>query len=550
MLKLVWRLVRLFKFLLSFPSRLRILMFSKCKAALTRIASLWCSNQRHKTTFFNPDPPPRILCSDQSELPPIDHHVVVELGPFDPSSDDPGAATAHGAVSPPAPAPAEPPTTSDNRTTQSEPVWDIQPGIADGRMRSAKHRNAGLPIGDRTQSLTEIPPGWQRFVHPDGNVLFYHTELHVFSDTYILEEKGLADGIVSIASRLRNAAAGFTDAETELVLNVTASDDGRRICHYYFVDPTNRRLWWNSDVKSENLFGIRFKQPNQIKYLLEACYWSHCQYYPHGRHFCFEVLHELRGLLSYAKAAIPMTHADDPDAQDEYTVCTVAREKFLNFHGQEYARIDADAYVFGEDHWEDQIVFKIINWLLPWSFKKHTLRVRRALADIFIRRRCKDFVIKVTNELSRCTIFSTVMLTANLAFLTVPGVTVPLQVIIHGSALMTITSIVVSFVLLNMYASTKFARSTTAVCFLSHSSVNIMWSITNGVGIPGLAVLHSLPMVSLIWSILLFFVALAYHVFVQAHLTVRIIFGVVYFMLFCVGTLGCMILSFFARVDV
>ncbi|KAF8414861.1 hypothetical protein L210DRAFT_2079754 [Boletus edulis BED1] len=134
------------------------------------------------------------------------------------------------------------------------------------------------------------------------------------------------------------------------------------------------------------------------------------------------------------------------------------------------------------------------------------------------------------------------MLTANLAFLTVPGVTVPLQVIIHGSALMTITSIVVSFVLLNMYASTKFARSTTAV--------NIMWSITNGVGIPGLAVLHSLPMVSLIWSILLFFVALAYHVFVQAHLTVRIIFGVVYFMLFCVGTLGCMILSFFARVDV
>ncbi|KAG6378239.1 hypothetical protein JVT61DRAFT_13944 [Boletus reticuloceps] len=114
---------------------------------------------------------------------------------------------------------------------------------------------------------------------------------------------------------------------------------------------------------------------------------------------------------------------------------------------------------------------------------------------------------------------------------------------------MTITSIVVSFVLLNMYGSTKFARSTTAV--------NIMWSITNGVGIPGLAVLqsaHGFPDLVQVVSpfpprILLFFVALAYHVFVQAHLTVRIIFGVVYFMLFCVGTLGCMILSFFARVD-
>ncbi|KAG6378241.1 hypothetical protein JVT61DRAFT_13946 [Boletus reticuloceps] len=175
MLKLVWRLVRLFKFLLSFPSRLRILMFSKCKAALTRVASLWRAIQRHKTTFFNPDPPPRILCSDQSEPAPTDHHVVVELGPLDPSGDDPSVpATAHDAVSPPAPAPAEPPTTSDNPTTQSGPGWDVQPGIADGRMRSAKHRNAGyvnvgylstftldsshliqrLPIGDRTQSLT------------------------------------------------------------------------------------------------------------------------------------------------------------------------------------------------------------------------------------------------------------------------------------------------------------------------------------------------------------------------------------------------------------
>ena len=80
--------------------------------------------------------------------------------------------------------------------------------------------------------------------------------------------------------------------------------------------------------------------------------------------------------------------------------------KFVNFHGQKYARLNADAYVFGEDHWEDNAILKIMNVLLFRSPKSHVLRLQRVWPDrIIIQPRWKDFVTRMTNELNRSTIF-------------------------------------------------------------------------------------------------------------------------------------------------
>ena len=63
------------------------------------------------------------------------------------------------------------------------------------------------------------------------------------------------------------------------------------------------------------------------------------------------------------------------------------------------------------------------------------------------------------------------MLTANLAFLAIPGLAVPSQIIIYGSALTTITSIIISFLLLNVYSNPKLVDPKTAVCLLSYFGV-------------------------------------------------------------------------------
>ncbi|KAF8121758.1 hypothetical protein EV363DRAFT_1275725 [Boletus edulis] len=590
MFKLIRRLVRLSKFLLAFPSRLRLL--SRCNAALGRLVSFLRSFRGHKNTF--PNSPPHILCSD--DPPPPAHRVLhfSDPHPVDPSADNPG-------VSGPTASPEQSASASTDPTTQPKSAWHVRPGVPDGETRYAKRKNEGeyakLHIPAGKQSLAELPPlGWERFVHPEGNVLFYHTELHVFTDTYIMKD-GLADRIVSEARELRDKAAGLADTQTELVLNVTAR--GKKwYYHYYFVDHVNRRLWWHTSVTVDDLFDKRFRgvtQLSQLEYLLEAYYWSHCEYYPYKRRPSKKVFSELKGMLSYAKAdkmtsdtslsqfaldelnslldvvnppsgefsrsahpQVPMTCAndvgpqdmtcaDDAAPQDEYSVCIAARlmhifaaNKFINFHGQECARLDADVYLFDEKHWEDWMVFKVLNFLLFWSLKEHTLRLRRVWANhIIIRPHWKDFVTRVTNELTRYTTFSTIMLAANMAFLAAPGVTVPLQFIIYGSALMTITSIVVSFVLLNVYANPKFVNPATATKILS--------DISKKVGIPYLAFAHSLPMALLVWAISLFFIALVYRIFVEAYPVVRIIFGIVYFIiLLCLGSMGCMILYFFA----
>ncbi|KAF8125999.1 hypothetical protein EV363DRAFT_1349481 [Boletus edulis] len=247
-----------------------------------------------------------------------------------------------------------------------------------------------------------------------------------------------------------------------------------------------------------------------------------------------------------AHPQVLMTCANDAAPQDEYSVCIAARlmhifarNKFINFHGQECARLDADVYLFDEEHWEDWMIFKVLNFFLFWSLKEHTMRLRRVWANhIIIRPRWKDFVTRVTDELTRYTTFSTIMLAANVAFLAAPGVTVPLQFIVYGSALMTTTSIVISFVLLNVYANPKFVDPATAT--------NILSDISKKVGIPYLAITHSLPMALLIWAISLFFIALVCRIFVEAYPVVRIIFGIVYFILLCFSSMSCMILYFFA----
>lgn len=49
--------------------------------------------------------------------------------------------------------------------------------------------------------------------------------------------------------------------------------------------------------------------------------------------------------------------------------------------------------------------------------------------------------------------------------------------------------------------------------------------------------------------IFLFFTALAYHIFVQGVLAIRLIFGVVYLILLCLGVSSYVILRFFAKGD-
>ncbi|KAF8447269.1 hypothetical protein L210DRAFT_926720 [Boletus edulis BED1] len=575
------------KFLLSLAIRLRSSLTTGFVAALGRIVSLWRSLQRVRATFFA-DLPTRIQCSDSIRLPAANRHVVFQLSdtesivpsrifsPIAPTHSSVNAQVATGSV-----------TTTEFFGSSGRPIptWSVQPGVADGAIRYAGRKHDGIfanfriPAGNESLSQPP-PPGWQSFVHPEGNLFFYYAELRLFTDTYITVDNGLGEDIVLSASHLVHEATqkNLLDDRTELVLNVISSGPTRHACQYYFVDHISRRLFWLTDVKVGKVFRKTFKgvtQPSQIKYLLEGCYWSHCQYYPHNRRFRKETYDELRGIVSYAKADVATSNSslspfaregldsllelvnslpDGMESQNEYSICVVARlmtmfarNKFVNFHGQECARLDAGVYIFEEDYWEDRPIFKVVNIFLFGSLKEHANRLRRVWADhIIVQPHWKEFVMQITNESSRCTILSSVLLIANITFLAVPGVvdtptfpSTPSQIIICASALTTLTSIVVSFVISKAYSNPGLMFAGTAA--------NALQNISKKMGISFLAITHSLPMALPIWSITLFLIALAYQIFSPGHLVAVVVLGVACLILVLLGVLSFVTLTSFTR---
>ncbi|KAN0094473.1 hypothetical protein V8E55_002760 [Tylopilus felleus] len=329
------------------------------------------------------------------------------------------------------------------------------------------------------------------------------------------------------------------DELTEIVLNV----DETQSCHYYFVDHTHRLLFWvdKVSVKILNIPSRRNSGYNHIKYMVESYYWSHCEYYPHTCPLPREVFEDLRGTLNYAKIDMITTDSSSsPFGQDElaamlglldslkdekwisdpYSIWAIARlmaqfteNQFLNFCGQTCARLNADTSLFGKQDWNRRPLFQAINWFLLGSPNEHAIRLQRVWVDgIIIQPRWKDFVNRLTAELARYTIFSTVMLAVNFSLLSVPGVVNPnlpagpIQIIVYCSVVSTVASIAFSFALLNVYNNPRL--------LIARNVLEAMGTLSQTkTGMAGLAITHSLPIASLIWSIALFSVALAVQIF-------------------------------------
>ncbi|KAF8123686.1 hypothetical protein EV363DRAFT_765742 [Boletus edulis] len=396
-------------------------------------------------------------------------------------------------------------------------------------------------------SLPLLPAGWRRHVHPEGIVLFYHEGLRIFTESdiidYRIEEEILFCAMKLIERALRTNGVTLDDL-TEIVLNV----DDSRCWHYYFVDHTNRLLFWVDTVSLKDLnIGLQgVSEYSHIRYMVEAYYWSHCEYYPHNRILPKRAFEELRGMLNYTKTDMMTTDSSSsPFGQDEvvaildlvnsfkdnekisdpYSIWVIARlmeyfteNQFLNFCGQPCARLNADTPLLEQENWNRRIVFQVINVFLFGSPNEHAVRLQRVWVDgIIIQPRWKDFINRLTSELGRYTIFSTVMLAVNVSFLAVPGVITPdsaagpIEIIVYCSLVSTVASIVFSFGLLNMYSNPRL--------MVARNALEAMWTLSQTkTGMACLAITHSLPIASLIWSIVLFSAALAVQIFGRKEL--------------------------------
>ncbi|KAJ6595722.1 hypothetical protein DFH09DRAFT_145749 [Mycena vulgaris] len=366
--------------------------------------------------------------------------------------------------------------------------------------------------------------GWTAFQHPAGAMYFFHQEKRVFTDTNLLDHTSLR--LIDTNMRTIHDFLGVHNVQlppdVDLVLDEYTYNDQTKGCQYYFVNHEDRSLFWMDKVESD-MFSISRKvngitSASHIRHELEGQYWSHCELFPESLIVTRETVDELRGIVLHALTDVitsdtstvswtvdklqHMLKIIDGSCKNENfsgagclvgrLMCLFVRARVYNFHGQPGARLDIDQTVYGTRH-KRTLLINLFNFLLfsAPSFNLTTLQ-SISLDGLVWNQSWDVFAARVQEEWKEFTLYATVLLTANVAFLAIQSVDQggpdrsPTQILSYLSTLTSIGGIITRLLLLitppNPERDMKYGH------FSSQMRLEV------------LAIIYSLPYAMLMWS--------------------------------------------------
>ncbi|OAX36833.1 hypothetical protein K503DRAFT_867288 [Rhizopogon vinicolor AM-OR11-026] len=385
-------------------------------------------------------------------------------------------------------------------------------------------------------------PNWLRLTHPEGARYFYNPHQRLFTDENVWEND-IASEILTVAMEAKQRAtdSGITLSET-MELTIEKFEDGK--FGYYFVDHDAQILFWPELVRSWALMnGIRgVTEKSHIRYALEAQYWRHCTLFPNMRILPGPIVERLRDMIAYAHAeSITSETSLSPfdlselsnmlglidqvtasmNKENEHAVCIVARymnifiqAKFVNFCGQRGARLDADQSLYDSENEDIPAILRILNVVLFNSPNLHRESLNKVWVDkTVVKPRWNKFMDQLNSEWNSFTVFSTVMLAADVSFLAVPGVDdpttaikSPTTIVIYMSTLCAMGSLVISLVLAGQVNNNRRSSPGNVAKFMTAMSKSLL-------GVESVALMHSLPFALLIWGMIFFAIGLSILIF-------------------------------------
>lgn len=322
---------------------------------------------------------------------------------------------------------------------------------------------------DRIQALMKRFPNescpwlrgdWELCVHPEGVLYLHNNRKSVFTEATMDSNMfGFLDKFVDALYELaQTQSMNLGDDNVDLVVQLAQNEEGEVSCYYYFVDHTDRILFWlhDRDQATDDIFsGLQgVMDPSHIRYSLESEYWTHCESYPKHQMDRPKIIKELRELVMHASAEIITSDTSlspfDGDElsrilelinhlkenaldNDPHSTCVIARfmhyfyrAKFFNFCGLPCARLEADKSVYKDDENPHPLTSSAsfaLNAMLFWAPQSHLEELRKVWVDECINTpRWKDFNKNLMTEWTGITIYSSVMLAVDVSFLAVPNV--------------------------------------------------------------------------------------------------------------------------------
>ncbi|KAH9059584.1 hypothetical protein EDB87DRAFT_1577599 [Lactarius vividus] len=243
----------------------------------------------------------------------------------------------------------------------------------------------------------------------------------------------------------------------DLVLDIILTEDERIQWSYYYASHETRSSFWLDVYDANHVISEVFwvTSPAHVEHQIETLYWrifyfrTHWSTFPavfDGRCLRPAVYDELLGILSHGcidvlilkSSTLPydgdtmqkminlVRTAKVSDADVVYHTTGVTHSKFLNIHGQQHARLFRNQIVYsGRKYNERSLLVTLLSPLLFLAPEVHLQEMEKVWTDeIIIERVWRGFTTKLVGGWEELILLSTVMLSANVGFLAIPGVVI------------------------------------------------------------------------------------------------------------------------------
>ncbi|KAE9391512.1 hypothetical protein BT96DRAFT_304191 [Gymnopus androsaceus JB14] len=382
--------------------------------------------------------------------------------------------------------------------------------------------------------LMSLQKGWVRYMHPEGAQYFclqhalfmVYTDANLYTETILSKTDEFLQQVVEFISGHGHELHTVFDADTvDLVMDVTYSDQNL-VCGYYFAHRPNQTIFWADDFPASrrlwaDVKGVRSEL--HILHEMQAQYWEHCALFPCSRPPSQETVDQVRDILIHAISDTLMSDAFSPYSTSEmermlaiipptvpsrginlaglsrtvYRILSVfARERFFHFHGEPAARLEFSMSVFSRPNSTTCIPvwFRFLSAVCFHTPHQHLKQIKYMFTDNLLNHpRCEQFIQKLVSEWTDLTLYSTVVLNANIAFLSVQTpLDSPIRIAIYVSTTASLGSITTGLLLLRT---------------ISKNVKDTLPLVQGDTGCMHLAILHSLPYVFLLWSLISFTLA-------------------------------------------
>lgn len=381
--------------------------------------------------------------------------------------------------------------------------------------------------------LLDAPDNWRSFVHPEGALYFFDDSrtIPVLTDGY-LYDKHISGFIESYIRRIMEYISSYEiTLPSQTVLVLEQRENGK--CGYYFADHSHQCIFWLDDFDANSLV-YEVKTCPTTSHLgqeIRSQYWLHNELFPHVHDVPGEALRELTDILTHAigdsltsqSATVPysldvlkdmLALVKDIREQDGPTpgsACVIYRllgtfyhERYLNLHGEHAARLNREQSIYRERNRSPFI--KIMSPFLLYAPENHLRKLLKISVDSLVNQSSWfQFLQKLTDEWKELTLYATVLLNANVAFLAIQSVDNAAtnghrsnaQRASYFSIVTSIGAIILGLLLVRQH------HTTLTPSFLVNRSIS-------GLGLETLSVMYSLPYAFLMWGTLAFLAAFSF----------------------------------------